>query len=220
MRLKIIAAMASAAAVLAIGTPSMAGTMVFNIEVTSATGVSDFAPFSFQETFTLAPSAATGGGPSFDYSGSFTDTGSPVTGALKSANDVTSGGSFLTYDFGGFSPVPSLHFLQADFFEDAFGSDGSYQQSISTNSSGVTPTSTDEAGLANYFALQGAMPWFEKTVDADFTTQVEYDGTATLVSASALVAGGVPEPAAWALMLLGFGTVGAALRRRENSALA
>jgi len=38
-------------------------------------------------------------------------------------------------------------------------------------------------------------------------------GAAT-VDGPAVAAGGVPEPAAWALMLLGFGGMGAALRRR------
>jgi hypothetical protein len=35
-----------------------------------------------------------------------------------------------------------------------------------------------------------------------------------------LLAGGVPEPASWALMLIGFGGLGAALRHRRSQALA
>jgi hypothetical protein len=34
-----------------------------------------------------------------------------------------------------------------------------------------------------------------------------------------LLAGGVPEPASWALMLIGFGSLGAALRHRRSQAL-
>jgi hypothetical protein len=46
----------------------------------------------------------------------------------------------------------------------------------------------------------------------------ERDNTdAILDDVSVTRTGGVPEPAAWALMLLGFGTAGAALRRRRNA---
>jgi len=31
--------------------------------------------------------------------------------------------------------------------------------------------------------------------------------------------GGIPEPAAWSMMIVGFGAVGAILRRRRGSAL-
>nr|WP_240309351.1 MULTISPECIES: PEPxxWA-CTERM sorting domain-containing protein [Sphingomonas] len=37
----------------------------------------------------------------------------------------------------------------------------------------------------------------------------------TATAASFAVSGGVPEPATWALMLLGFGAIGTALRRRR-----
>lgn len=40
----------------------------------------------------------------------------------------------------------------------------------------------------------------------------------TSVSVSPLVAGGVPEPATWALMILGFGLVGGMLRARRKAA--
>jgi PEP-CTERM motif len=44
--------------------------------------------------------------------------------------------------------------------------------------------------------------------------------TGNLVIASVAIPGGVPEPANWALMLAGFGVVGAALRRRARVAVA
>lgn len=42
---------------------------------------------------------------------------------------------------------------------------------------------------------------------------------ATVLSPDAPVAGGVPEPATWATMILGFGLAGAALRRRRMAAM-
>lgn len=47
------------------------------------------------------------------------------------------------------------------------------------------------------------------TLDATVGTQVTF-----------AIAGGVPEPATWALMIAGFGATGAALRRRRAAALA
>jgi hypothetical protein len=41
--------------------------------------------------------------------------------------------------------------------------------------------------------------------------------TATLALATGLPAGGVPEPGTWAMMLLGFGAIGFALRRQTQT---
>ena len=46
--------------------------------------------------------------------------------------------------------------------------------------------------------------------------RVEMTGTAD----AAAVPGGVPEPATWAMMLMGFGGLGALLRRRRGLAAA
>ncbi len=52
---------------------------------------------------------------------------------------------------------------------------------------------------------------------AAFTTALQADKTATLNWTISPIAG-VPEPAAWALMILGFGVVGGAMRRRKAAA--
>ena len=67
-------------------------------------------------------------------------------------------------------------------------------------------------------------------LDATHTFSVDYDlvntvfaDTGQSVGAAFLasnIAAPVPEPATWALMILGFGTAGAALRRRRNEAAA
>jgi hypothetical protein len=57
-----------------------------------------------------------------------------------------------------------------------------------------------------------------------FTTDVSTSGATGNVAATytggSLLKAGVPEPASWAMMLLGFGGVGAMLRRRRSQALA
>ena len=52
----------------------------------------------------------------------------------------------------------------------------------------------------------------------DSTTQVEArSGTEVIASAAAI--GAVPEPATWAMMILGFGAVGAGLRHRRSQVI-
>ena len=48
----------------------------------------------------------------------------------------------------------------------------------------------------------------------------EFSGYAPIFSSAAFVQGAIPEPATWALMIGGFGMVGAASRRARRAALA
>jgi hypothetical protein len=72
--------------------------------------------------------------------------------------------------------------------------------------------------LANRSVLPGATPIAFDSLIADFTI-TELSGSADLTSASfgtVLISSGAPEPSAWALMLLGFGGLGGALRARRR----
>ena len=55
-----------------------------------------------------------------------------------------------------------------------------------------------------------SMNWLQYNADADFSVHVDssFDGTITSLAA-------VPEPSTWAMMLIGFGVVGAVARRRS-----
>jgi hypothetical protein len=56
-------------------------------------------------------------------------------------------------------------------------------------------------------------------VTAQFTFNTNFNPSADIVIDQVyLVAGGVPEPATWAMMLVGFGFAGSALRRRRSLA--
>jgi hypothetical protein len=71
-------------------------------------------------------------------------------------------------------------------------------------------------------SLASTSPWTTYTVS--FNTaggQLEFyevgpsDNEGNLLDNVSLSTGGVPEPASWALMLIGFGAMGAVLRRRH-----
>lgn len=91
---------------------------------------------------------------------------------------------------GLFGPIFSLD-LEQNAAWDATGSTGHFQ------------ISSFDDGAGDFVRTYGTLVSTRATLD---------DGT--------VVGGGVPEPATWALMILGFGTAGAVLRRRRAVAAA
>jgi hypothetical protein len=210
-------AAAAAAAALIVASPALAATMVFQIDVTSATGVSDFTPTSFQETFTLGAGTLFG---SVEIMGPVSGS-TPLTASLQSLTDLSGAMDYSNYDLGINLPPPGFPFLpsaEGDIYENLIGANGSYQQSIDGGSSTFMPSGVDEAGLAAFFVSQGTLPWYEQVNGPAFTLLAQYSGTATLISGPGVSA--APEPAAWALMLMGVGGLGAVLRRRRRAVLA
>jgi hypothetical protein len=162
----------------------------------------------------------------------FTDTDFTVTETGDTANIVPPGGSGGEY----FAPIDS-----ADF---TLGSDsGSLSGAGLTNTVVLNPSSSFPAivfgqgnsgggvaeglinpafetyDLATGFPLTAGTPSFITQVfDTSTGSLLEFD-SASSVSFQAV--GGVPEPATWAVMLVGFGGLGAAMRsRRRRAALA
>ena len=86
-----------------------------------------------------------------------------------------------------------------------------------SQASGSTSTSQLVNGLVNFggsgFSFDMAQSNFTVTAlgAASLATDTAYF---RYVTVDALAAGGVPEPATWALLILGFGATGAAMRRR------
>lgn len=73
--------------------------------------------------------------------------------------------------------------------------------------------------MVHYFST-GNVALFDGVMGYTYNDAVYYESNSMRVrddGASGLATGAVPEPAAWALMILGFGGVGGALRRRNRS---
>lgn len=104
----------------------------------------------------------------------------------------------------------------------AFGSFGGY--TYTSANSGVTATilptqyfQLDSAGSANELRLYFTAPLTNAgaTLNSTFSYEFETSGGSRSASGSVVAAtAAVPEPATWSLMLLGFGTLGYAMRRR------
>ena len=107
-------------------------------------------------------------------------------------SDVTAGGLYGFYNFGGFG-TPSV-----DFYLHSCTSQGAFVPCPFLGN-GQTLTT----GISSYGTPLGTLA----------ITFVDKDGLGRDST-------GVPEPAAWALMIAGFGLAGTALRRRRGPALA
>ncbi len=222
MRMKLFAAAACGAAALSVAAPALAGpaTMTFQITVTGVDGSAVMpATTTFTETFTLQPGVFSASGPSTELMGDLSGADG-LTADLKSLVDLSGASDFSNWSLGTFSPPvsPPFTLTEGDLFENLFAlGSGAYQQSIDGGSlPHYSPTSQSAAGLKDFFLTVQPMPWYERVYGPSFNLLAGYNGTAVLTGFSS----GAPEPAAWALMLLGFGTAGAALRRRRSPAAA
>jgi hypothetical protein len=109
--------------------------------------------------------------------------------------------------------VPGTNTIDIEFDLDQFATSGLvslpantplYLDIVATTSAPVSVSDLTPGGPHHYYS---------------FTTPITFDYTTTLtdtpLSQTLGQAGGVPEPASWALLLLGFGGIGAQLRRRK-----
>jgi hypothetical protein len=91
--------------------------------------------------------------------------------------------------------------------------DQSYQVSLNGDVLGTYSTTSGEAFSAHDLVVHGLNSGGAYTLT--FTGQATSDETSFIDNVSGV--GGVPEPAAWALMILGFGGVGAVLRGQRRA---
>ena len=116
--------------------------------------------------------------------------GNAIPGNLSSV-DVTIGGNTQSVSLVNFGPNIGNAYLPNDL-----ATLNALLSSTATNTITLSNFVSDNGtGYGGYFAIG----------------EIAVDGT--------LSAGGVPEPAAWAMMLAGFGLVGSAMRRRSKVAV-
>ena len=148
-------------------------------------------------------------------------------------------------DESGFSPPPASGaykgpsnaligvFLGAGVTDVSMGSASlDYTNPANTSLAGMTPglneiffigdglTGTGAGAVQQFTAPTGAMFLYIAVADS-YGSSVGNPGELSVdYTGATLVGGAVPEPAAWALMLLGFGGLGVALRRQRGVAVA
>lgn len=188
-------------------------TGVFGVANTDITGFSYVARYTYDRT--LGAFQWTDG-VFYDqsYSGTYygAGIGSPVISVSVTINGIT---KKIIGDYYGLAVTKllSVHHVGQHYFNDGNTEINTYVQNIA-NAAGaasldqnVSPVAQSLPGYGSvYFYGANASGVFE-SARADLTA----DGTYS-------VGNPVPEPAAWALMIAGFGLVGAALRRRERLA--
>ncbi|WP_293399759.1 PEPxxWA-CTERM sorting domain-containing protein [Phenylobacterium sp.] len=202
-------------------------------------------PFHFQQNWEVAPNpgffqASNGPGHTaymhYDF-GTGAPGYSPLTAPIMDLVGLTgphssSYGVTKTFEYDGVSaPVGSFTFSIGDEVRTSVDLGGGkflekyYIRAMSGH--GAYPIDDtgllDEAGVARLLMHAGPLYWVEwgsasihDTVTGTYNpvAQVNYFGTAQFVG----LASPVPEPTTWALLICGFGAMGACLRQRRSSA--
>jgi hypothetical protein len=133
----------------------------------------------------------------------------------------------ITLNFGDNLTLTSplnIQYLNGQFFGLVFDSDFTFNNTVyqlAVNSTAVHVTALD--GIPNVFDPNGfptGPDLMHGTLNRSLTGATPFIPTSPGGGGGGGGGGGVPEPASWALMILGFGAVGAMIRRRQSAALA
>lgn len=145
------------------------------------------------------------------------------TAAQAAVVTISEGGTTIASWTQSFKPKP-VSFLEGDYTEiavdNAFGEAqgvDAYWYDRANNGGGVSYG--DNISVAAAQSLSGSSPFQSPESTPTFYTGTYYgvDGGADgLGTTPAIVTISVPEPATWAMMLVGLGMVGFAVRRRRN----
>jgi hypothetical protein len=135
------------------------------------------------------------------------------------------GGATLSYAnfLAGLAPgVAALPFnmLQIQVRDDAVGAGAIALSNLSLNGVNLTPASlTGVEGALRYWQIDGDFRQ-SFTLVGDIDLSGTFGASAEANRIELTIGNAVPEPATWAMMIGGFGLVGAALRRRATPRLA
>jgi hypothetical protein len=228
---------AAAFAVMALGAGAAQASQVFNDNFNGENGGVPADPYTGFAHFTVLGGSVTLNQGARCDGGSGGCVGLDGTALGGAEFEMTNGLSFsagslvtLTYDIAG-NHHDCSKCAADDEYEAGFGFSSLNESMHDLTLDGVnlgnftTPTGLDLFG--DGFAVPLFDPWRSHTIS--FTAvdsgmvkarfrSFSSDGVGPLLDNVGLsVRGGVPEPASWALMILGFGAAGAALRRRRTA---
>ncbi len=171
----------------------------------------------------LASTTTSGGVTTFSYDG-----------ILSADQGLTSGDQLVILNFGGYVPgsvfspyanviastttsIPAGLVTPPGFTQEAGTTDlvFTYNGPNYNTTGGPSATDTVFAGLTAETTLSGVNPngFFSAKAVKNFGTDA---GTPAYNVGQVAVPGSVPEPAAWAMMLVGFGLCGSVMRRRRT----
>ena len=160
---------------------------------------------------------------SVDFISNLGTTSSGGASRAQLFDTVTSGSISIIRDtaaaegLGTRTNLLTVSFTNAEL--DASQNNGSFTFK-SNNNSAITFTS-DFLDFSNVvskdfsFSFSGASPTFNSALGSS-SRSMAFSGTGTFASDPAPLVFGVPEPASWAMMLGGFGMLGATLRTRKT----
>lgn len=180
---------------------ALSGTLALSATTTSATAATilpgSVLNFAGQSTCT-ATGCTFGNASVMSGSGSFSSFayGTAATFFPITFNPFTPGQTYTTTDSGG---------RVASFF-----ATGQTSSSVS-NTNGLTSYSFNDTGTARLTGFDDTPGFYLFTANQDGTAQGSFSATAVTTASAA------PEPGTWAMMIVGFGIAGAAMRRRRNS---
>lgn len=225
---RLVAAGAALACVLAAG-PAMALTLTFQIHVISNSG--NAPPIDdFQMTWTFEPTDTSGpAGPQlFGEVAGFIET--PATAhLLELAKLDPSPSSYVSYGLmeTTHGSNTAVRFVQAIYGGDEIAERYSEYQNRIEASGDFPLVANTPGGMVHVLQTLGDLRWTQQavlTVGGYILPREEVDrglyiGTASLIAWDVAPENlAVPEPSTWALMILGFGSAGVALRRRRQLA--
>jgi hypothetical protein len=164
-------------------------------------------------------STVTNIGVSFTIDGSLTATG-PYSGSFV-IGDLRFGNAYGTAAWSINQFVDSLS--QGGWVSGSWAANSSSGQSTFTGVyalTGASQTLGIRSALTSYAGTTASSNYFNtSTFLLDLPSSVSFTSNSGTFLSALQQSGGVPEPATWALMLLGFGFVGAAMRHRPKVAV-
>jgi hypothetical protein len=246
MRLKRFLAAGAAVAVLSAAGSAQAALMVATFQGVITQSVSDMTfgsanlvGMTYTATFTFDPSLGTTSiynpccSGYFDYIRAGYDGASPILSALIEINgeqdfqdykndDTTYGNTERVSSPG--APFGSLYMsgVGGQYVPSPVGGSAYDYHSATASFSSPTlvPFDMSEAWNPTSVGAYGTATFIRQVQNAGRGYDQAYDIKATITSGRVFEAGLVPEPGTWALMIVGFGAAGTALRRRRAETLA